>query len=618
LHPLLVRQLKKSNIDSTVLEAFLELVSQAYVEFDEHIYTLERSLEISLEEMNFFNKEQKESFSIQLKAIINAMPDLLFLNDENGKFLEVFVNNNMDLFVSKEKMIGKNYSDIFSKDLAVYFQKNITTAIRKNRLNVIEYDLNIENKLKHYEARIMPIGVQVNNKETVVVIVRNVSKAKKTENRLKYIAMHDTLTQLPNRFLFQKNLKRAIKYARKEKKLGGLFFLDIDRFKEINDNLGHDIGDALLVKCAKRLKKIKVDEYLLSRFGGDEFTIIVEKLKREEDVMEIAKSIMSQFEETFKVGKYSLDISCSIGIAIFSKDSTTATQIIKQADTAMYHAKAVGRNNHQVFTKALSEKAYEKFILETYLKGAIKNNEFSLVYQPQVRLCDRRVIGLEVLIRWENNRLGSVSPAIFIPIAEQCGYIESITDWVIDAACKQINIWDKQGLNDFTVSINLSRRELGKRQMIERVSGIIMKHGIDFKRIDFEVTESALFGNGTEAFKNIAKLRTLGFLTSIDDFGTGYSSLANLKDLLFDKLKIDRSFTKDIGLDNGYEVIIKATIALAKSLNLRVVAEGVETQEQLDFFIDLECDEIQGYFFSPPVKAEQMNKILKNIVFFKE
>ena len=610
MHKLLERQLKKFNLKSidrpispNLSKDIFSLISQTYKELDEYNYTLERSLTISAQEMNEIYRQKKNSFNSHIQAIIKAMPDIMFLNDEDGKFLEVFVSQDEVLDVPKEFLLNKNYNEIFPPKLASFFHKSITKAIKDNKLNVIEYHLQIYGRKKFYEARIMPVGLSLENKQTVIVIARDITKAKKIENRLKYIATHDSLTKLPNRYMFQKSLKEALLKIRKDRTMGALFFLDIDRFKEINDNLGHDIGDNLLIKCTKRLKKILCQKSILARFGGDEFVLLVENVSSTNNIEYIAKKIMNQFIKPFKIDKYLLDVTISVGITVIDENSKNTTQIIKDTDMAMYQAKSLGRNNYNFFNKELERKAYEKFMLEVNLKSAIEKEEFYILYQPQVRLKDNKIVGLEALLRWNNSEFGIVPPDKFIPIAEKCGFIEPITNWVLNKVCKQIKRWDKRGFKPIRLAINLSRKEIGKSDMVQRVSDIVKKYNIKYNRIEFEVTESGLLHNTSEAFKNIRKLRSLGFIVSIDDFGTGYSSLSNLKDLLFDKLKIDRSFIKDIFVDSGDEAIIKATIALAKSMNLKVIAEGVETKEQLEFLLKQGCDEIQGYIYSPPVKA---------------
>ena len=618
MHKLLKRQLKKlninpnnSNITSDTYKSLLEVVSKTYHESDNDRYILERSLEISSQEMITLYKKQKESYDSRLKAIMDVMPDILFLNDEDGKFLEVFADNTKNLYVPKEELLGCYYKDIFNCDISIFFEKNLKKAIEQEKLNIIEYELEIDNKMKSFEARIMPTNFLVNGKKTAMVIIRDTTESKKAERRLKYFATHDNLTKLPNRFLFQKNLKFAMKKATADNTIVLLLFLDIDRFKEINDNLGHDMGDRLLIEVTKRLKTVLCSNSTLARFGGDEFAIIVESLFISKEILSFAEKITAQFNEPFIVKDNILDITISMGASIFPNDAKSRKQLIKQTDLAMYHAKNLGRDNFQFFTKELANRAYQNFMLETKLRDAVRNREFSLLYQPQLRLSDFKIVGLEALIRWESSELGLTSPNIFIPLAEKCGYIESITDWVIENVCQQINAWDDGGYSDFKVSINLSRKDLGKSNMSKRVSNIVKEGGVAFRRVEFEVTESALLENRLNAFKNIERLRSMGFCVSIDDFGTGYSSLSNLKDMFFDKLKIDRSFIKEIAINRGDEAIVKATLALAQSLNLRVVAEGVETEEQLGFLLMHGCDEIQGYIYSPPVEAKEIINLLK-------
>ena len=615
LHKLLKRQLKKSYITEGIplnaksLVDFLETISKTYTEYDEYNYILERSLELSLEEMELLQKEQQNSFESRLKAIIGAMPDIMFLNDEEGRFLEVFVRHEDELYLPKEEILSKRYEDIFPPDIAYFFKKNLLKTLQSRDLNIIEYELQIMNQTHYFEGRLIATGLEVHGKQTVITIVRDITKRKKAQEKLKYIATHDSLTKLLNRFAFQKKLKYAITQAKREESVGALFFLDIDRFKEINDNLGHDIGDKILKKITKRLQGIIGRDDILARFGGDEFVLIVNNIKSDEVLTAIAKKIMAQFIEPFYVKKYTLEITISMGICTFPKDIITPTQLLKQSDMAMYQAKALGKNNFQFFTKSLAEEEYKKFMLEVKLKHAILNKEFYLLYQPQIRILDNRLMGLEALIRWQSAEFGLVSPEKFISIAEKCGFIESITDWVIENVCQQIKVWEAEGFRFNRVAINLSRKELGRKKMAKRLFSIIQKHGISFDKIEFEVTESALFENSFNAFQNITMLRSMGFLISIDDFGTGYSSLSNLKDFLFDKLKIDRSFIMDLSLKKECEPIIKAIIAIAKSLNLKVIAEGVETKEQLDFLRLHGCDEMQGFLYSSPLPPKEVMEL---------
>lgn len=373
--------------------------------------------------------------------------------------------------------------------------------------------------------------------------------------------------------------------------------------------MGHDVGDDLLIRCAMRLKTILHPNDTLARFGGDEFILITENLKSKNEAIEIAQSIMKLFQLPLRVKKYRLDISTSIGITLFPEYSNTITELIQQADTAMYYAKEKGRNNFQFFDKKLAEQSYEFFTIESQFKHAFSQGEFSLVYQPQLRLSDQKIVAVEALLRWHSSELGFISPVKFIPIAEKAGLIEILSNYVLRSVCQQIKKWDKEGCEPFIVAINLSRIELAHEGMASRLLQIINASSLPYNRFEFEVTEGALMNNTEVAFKNIEQLRKCGVFVSIDDFGTGFSSLSNLKEFFFDKLKIDKSFVQDINRDKSNETIIKATIAMAKSLNLKVIAEGVETQEQLNFLMNNGCDEIQGYLYSPPVSAENITQL---------
>jgi diguanylate cyclase (GGDEF)-like protein len=580
---------------------FVNLISTSYHEYDEHVYTLERSLEVSYGELQLLQEEQKSSYESHIKAMVSAMPDMMFFNNEDGLFLEAFVKNQASLCGSEGEIVGKLYEDVFPEHIAKFFRENLNKTLSRKKLNVAEFM--VPKTKEYYEARFISEEYLIDGKKTVLTIIRNITKDKKNQEKLEYLATHDSLTKLPNRFYFQKKLQEVLKERRKYQE-GGLFFLDIDHFKTINDNLGHDIGDKILMRITQRLKSALAEDDFLARFGGDEFVLIV-KDANEEALENVAKAILKQFIKPFKIDKYLLELTTSIGICPFPHKSTSPTQLIKQADIAMYHAKESGRNQYSLFTKELADKAYQEFMLEVNLKKAIDNDEFYLVYQPQIRLEDNKLIGLEALIRWEYE--GLVPPSKFIPLAEQCGFIEHISDWVVEEVCKQINIWKAQEVDFPSVSINLSRKEIGKANLLERINKVTHKYRVESSLLEFEVTETALMENKEIAFKNMMALRTHGYFVAIDDFGIGYSSLSNLKEFLFDKLKIDRSFVSGIGYVKESELIIQATIAMAHSLKLKVIAEGVETKEHFNFLTENSCDQVQGYYCSYPLRGEEIN-----------
>jgi diguanylate cyclase (GGDEF)-like protein len=607
LHKLVERQLKKISPerqnalreDAEFLK-FVNLISTSYHEYDEHVYTLERSLEVSYGELQLLQERQKSSYESHINAMVSAMPDMMFLNNEEGIFLEAFKEKG-SLCDAEVEIVGKSYEEIFPQKIAKFFKDNFKKALSKKRLHVAEFM--VDETKESYEARFLSEESLIDGKKTVLSIVRNITKDKKNQEKLEYLAKHDSLTKLPNRFYFQKRLQELLKQPTTQEQ-GGLFFLDIDHFKTINDNLGHEVGDKILVRITKRLKNALSKDAFLARFGGDEFVLIVNNAT-EEALASIASDILKQFVRPFKIDKYLLELTTSIGICTFPDRGSTPTQLIKQADIAMYHAKESGRNQFSFFTKELAEQAYQEFLLEVNLKKAIDNNEFYLVYQPQISLQEKKIIGLEALIRWEYE--GLVPPSKFIPLAEQCGFIEHISDWVVEEVCKQILVWKNEGVLFPPVAINLSRKEIGKANLLSRINKITHKYHVESSLLEFEVTETALMENKEIAFKNMMALRTDGYLVAIDDFGIGYSSLSNLKEFFFDKLKIDRSFVSGIGYVKESELIIQAIIAMAHSLKLKVIAEGVETKEHFDFLTENSCDQVQGYYCSYPLRGEEVN-----------
>jgi diguanylate cyclase (GGDEF)-like protein/PAS domain S-box-containing protein len=446
-----------------------------------------------------------------------------------------------------------------------------------------------------------------------VLMLSDVSEIKRSREELEHVATHDALTNLPNRILFQDRLHQAIKRCQRNKTVGGLFFMDLDRFKNVNDNLGHQIGDNLLIQVTERLQMICRKTDTLARLGGDEFTLIVEDVEKVEELSIIAEKILNMFLEPFQLGNYKLDVSSSIGISVFPQDSLDPGELIRHADTAMYSAKENGRNNFRFYTEELTSNAYEYFEIEIAMRSALQFDQFFLVYQPQFDLITNEIIGVEALIRWLHPRLGVISPARFIPVAETTGQIEQIGEWVITEAARQARTWDQAGLPPFTVSLNISRKQLIVPGLSWSVSQIIDDTGIDGSRFEFEITESSILDRQEIVYANLKELRSMGISLAIDDFGTGYSSLVNLKQFPLSRLKIDQSFVRDVTKDTNDEAIIRATIALGKSLQLAIIAEGVETEEQREFLIREGCEHAQGYLYSEPLLPEQIIELFQKV-----
>lgn len=444
-----------------------------------------------------------------------------------------------------------------------------------------------------------------------VAIFHDISEVKMGEEKLKYQANHDTLTGLPNRQLFNDRLEMALAYARRHKQKVGVIFIDLDNFKNVNDTLGHYVGDILLQKVAEILKRCVRIEDTVARLGGDEFMVILQDISSEDNAVETARRILREFARPLNIHDTEFFISSSIGITIFPDDGEDVLTLVKNADLAMYRVKETGKSSYQLFTSSMNEKVLTKVSMERELRKAIGNNEFDVYYQPKVNLTTGRVTGAEALIRWKNNGK-MIPPSDFIPVAEESGHIIAIGNFVLKRACEQAKSWHEMGFEDISVAVNLSARQFRDDNMLENVFTIIEESGADPHRINLEITENTVMEDIQTTIIALANLVEKGIQISIDDFGTGYSSLSYLKKFPISILKIDRSFIKDIPEDTDDMAISRTIISLAKGLNLSVVAEGVETKEQLDFCRENGCDELQGYYFSKPLNYKDFIALLKS------
>lgn len=429
----------------------------------------------------------------------------------------------------------------------------------------------------------------------------DISEHKRAEERVRHLAHHDSLTGLPNRFALLVHLNQALPEARRRGWNVAAMFIDLDRFKYINDTLGHSVGDELLREVAIRLNNTVRASDTVARLGGDEFVVLLPDIGSAADAATIAGKIINSFAAPIQVGSHELHTSPSIGIALFPSDGVDGDTILRHADTAMYHAKAAGRNNYQFYSEEMNKAASERLHIESKLRQAIARNEFALCFQPQVSARTGRPTGVEALIRWHHPTEGVISPVRFIPIAEETGLIVAIGEWVLREACMEMQRWQQAGLPPLRVAVNVSARQLRRRDFIEMVAGALAQSGLDPDLLELEITESAVMENPEEAIQILQALQRMGPTLAIDDFGTGYSSLAYLKLFPIDYLKIDRSFVADIEHDLNDRAIAFGTIALAHSLGLNVIAEGVETEDQLELLRTNGCDEIQGYLMSPPL-----------------
>ncbi|WP_220732306.1 EAL domain-containing protein [Shewanella morhuae] len=494
-------------------------------------------------------------------------------------------------------------------------QRELFTTIEQQLLHHKHWVGEIWIRNKHHRAIL--VWLEINQVIDIkgetshfVAVFTDITERKKVEEDLRFLASFDTLTGLPNRTLFQDRLSHAISHAHRTQNIVALLFLDLDRFKHINDSMGHPVGDMLLKAVARRLQNAVRDGDTVARLGGDEFTIILEGVATIKAATVIAEKVLKAFQAPFLLDDKSLTISTSIGISLYPSDAEDADSLIKFADTAMYHAKSSGRNNFQFYTHKLNQIATRHVQLEAGLKQAIQRNELSLVYQPKFCVQDGSLTGLEALLRWHHSELGPVSPVEFIPLAEETGIITQIGHWVINHACQQLAQWNDLGFDGITIAVNLSARQL-KADIISTIEVALAVSGLPAQSLELELTESMIMGNPQESVSILSQLKALGLTIAVDDFGTGYSSLSYLKRFPIDTLKIDREFVRDITHDPDDAAITSAIIALAHSLELNVVAEGVETQDQLNFLALQGCDQVQGFLLSKPLTADDFLTFLK-------
>ena len=439
----------------------------------------------------------------------------------------------------------------------------------------------------------------------------DISERKANEARIDFLAHHDPLTGLINRYNLENRLDQALLSAHRDDLRVAVMFIDMDRFKTINDTLGHHVGDLLLIEVARRLCDSVRESDIVARLGGDEFIVVLTHITNEMEAAPLADKILRSLGQPYVFDGKDLHSSPSIGVAVYPGDGEDGPTLMRNADTAMYHAKEHGRNNVQYFTSALNVAASERLGLENDLHQALRNNQLHLHYQPQIRAHDGKVFGVEALARWRHPVLGDIPPLKFIPIAEESGLIEALGGWVMEEACRQLSAWRAQGVEGIRMAVNLSAQQLREPGLVQNVDTLLKRHGLKGSDLELEITESVAMGNPERAIVQLQALRNIGIQLAIDDFGTGYSSLAYLKRLPIQVLKLDRTFVRDIETDPSDAEISAATLALAHNLGLKVTAEGVETEAQRDYLIQHQCDFMQGFLFSKPLPAEEALKFIR-------
>ncbi|MEA2073239.1 MAG: EAL domain-containing protein [Campylobacterota bacterium] len=576
--------------------------------------TLDKKLQNSLNEQNKLTE-----------SIIDTLPVRIFWKDKEGKYLganKVFLEDAQ--LSSKDEIIGKN-------DFEMPWGETEANLYRADDLKVMNSDtpvLNFKETQTDDKGNIISlltskIPLKSTNGKLIGILGTyiDITKQHMMEEQLReqkdaldHQAHHDALTELPNRVLFHDRLEHAIEEAKRNTTKVALLFIDLDHFKEINDSLGHDIGDNVLKKVTSRLQETIRDKDMIARLGGDEFTVILENINQVQDASLIGEKLLKILAKPIecKITNTFLNVSSSIGISIYPDDGQTPQDLLKYADSAMYKAKDEGRDNYQYYNSEMTELAFERVVMQTALKAGIENEELVVYYQPQVNGNTNKLIGMEALVRWEHPTMGLVSPAKFIPLAESTGLIIELDRYVMKMAMTQIAHWYEQGLNPGVLAMNLAVKQLNQSDFIETLKSLMIETECKAEWLELEVTEGQVMTNPEGSINMLQKISKLGVELAIDDFGTGYSSLAYLKRLPISKLKIDQEFVRDLPDDEEDSAIAKAVIALSNSLNLRVIAEGVETKEQRDFLIANGCENIQGYFYSKPVPTDEFEKILKD------
>jgi diguanylate cyclase (GGDEF)-like protein/PAS domain S-box-containing protein len=558
--------------------------------------------------------DERAAQGVLLQTLIDASRDYLWIKDLNGVFVAANTSLATDSgLASAGEMIGLSDFDIHPLDRAQEFHSVEQEVVRSGRaiVGVVERVETAAGVQRWLSTTKSPLRNERGEIVGIVGVGRDVTESKLAEDRISFVSDHDALTGLPNRVLLMSRLSRAMLFSQQYDRWLTLMSIDLDNFKMVNNTLGRSAGDQLLKTMAQRIRDCVKETDTVVRLGGDEFAVLlVGQPKNVDKIPPTLQRLREAIGAPTPIDGHVLYLTSSIGLANFPNDGTDAESLLANADAALYRAKELGRDNFQFYTPALNTRVHERFRLQEELRNAIAREEFFLLFQPQVDLRTGRIFAVEALIRWSHPSRGVVPPDRFIQVAEESGLIGQIGDWALRAACQQNKAWQTAGLAPINVSVNVSARQFQEARWVRHVVGALKESGLDAKYLELELTESLIMQDVDQAIATMKELQTLGVQLSIDDFGTGYSSLSALKTFPVARLKIDKSFVRDLPHNENDRAVAAAVISLAQKLKLRVIAEGVETEEQMAFLQDNNCDEMQGYLFSRPVPPAEIEVLL--------
>ena len=548
------------------------------------------------------------------RAVLAAIPDTFFRMSKDGYYLDYEPGHQES---GASPCVGRHLRDVLPADIAERLMEEMQLTLSTQQVRAVDYQLEHAHSARHFEARLVSTGP-----DEVLGLVRDISERKRTEEQIRRLAYCDSLTGIPNRQAFLETLESELAHSRKANKKFAVLFMDLDSFKRINDTLGHNVGDHLLKVVSERLRetirpsdlvsRTELNGNNLARLGGDEFTILIPDLERVENALNVAHRVKEAMRRPFLLDAHEIFVTASIGISLYPEDGEDCNSLLKYADTAMYHAKNCGKNNAKLYSSSLTMQIMSHVKLEVGLRKALQNDELYLLYQPQIDVASSRIVGVEALVRWRHPERGIVSPTEFIPLAEETGLIVPIGEWVLRTACQQATAWQLNGKQPIRIAVNLSAKQFKDENLTQIVLSALHDTGLPAHLLELELTEGTLMDDARATMVTLEQLRGIGVYLSIDDFGTGYSSMNYLKRFDVRALKIDKSFISGLPQDSENAAITRAIIAMAHGLKMAVVAEGVETDEQLVLLEQYGCDMVQGYYLGHPAPHESITLMLTN------